>query len=858
MRVRRIILALAILMPPLCAAWAQETIEALAQRSTQDAAKRLLTMPAGQRAPLMQRLLRSQNARCRDVAVDVIEETFAVQFLPALQQVAKGEHHGRFRERIEKVIETLTLYKPIAVEGLEDSAASTKTAEKRKQQRSFDEIFGAIGVQPQVLKSDGGAAAGCTVQAYSEAYGVCVPDGRPRKADKAGPQRLDLFPGKWTFFAAGGGAGKGLYVCSPAVEISKDKAVSLKASRSVSVTFCARDRRSLDVNEVYVIDTAFAGFLDAAQLGPSADGRLQVLINDRAFDIVAVRQPTGGTGYVLHAEGQAERSSLNLSGEKSQCGRLIFKSQGTASPVKDVEIFLSLRSMPERGAAIKAQLPLELCVSPGVVDVAYSYLTEGNIRLEFARKAYTMREGTVQEIVLGGPYECSVFHQFYKEFVKRPNVLVYYLFVRDPNNHCLHDCSKAAGRRREQAAIPISVLLNGNPVFDTSRAKPDRPFWSEAGSIPSEGDLDKLEYKVVLPFVAGKGFTVKGHGADSEKTSEHFSFQAPHELDYTADSWLQGAEAFYKIYSEMLGHDPHWRGGKGEIRFRVKMPPGVGAFAGGRSVNFTIGSGMSVTQPWRILNSAFRHELLHTFGHGHRDFMHITCQEAGVQYCDGSPAARRKRDRSQDEILTCLRGGTGPRPDAVVPEILLEQYGYKLFKDYVEKGRPKRDALQARGLSETEGDCAIFSWLTHGEALGIYKAAGVQIDEAKIKTGMNFLMENSGVVETARRSPERREAGQALREMEKAFQENRKAEALKQADEVVALMPGIGDYRMRTWSYCRTAELLYNNEMKERAKDLLKEAQRAAAEVDSAYLHKIRYQCLKVLKGGPLLRINFF
>jgi len=837
---------------------AEENIFVLAMTTPPEAISRLLTMSRSDRERALAALFNNGNPRCRQVAVRVVEQTYAVKFVPVLKSLLAGEKNPQIRERYRKLIERLELYQKIAFE--EDDVPPAPADRREKREKKASDIFKPVTVRVQVLTRDGRPAAGCGAQAFSDDYGVRVPYRELQKLDDNGCCELGLFPGKWTFFAAGGKNGSGIYVCQPGKTIEDDTKLTLKPDKSMTLKF-----GGMDMNDVRVVDSAFAGFLECVSLGETAAGAFNLgYSGGRSCDTIAFRQPAGGAGFFCYKPGLTRKSRVEISTKKTRCGCFKFElARGGRAP-KSVEVKISVRSLPNKDITFKASGPFSLYVTPGEVEMSYALETKENRRLAFSRKAYKLSGGNLKKITFGGEYAFSVFHQYYKKFAGRKNVLAYYLFVKDVNGHYLSNYWKISGRRRKRITIPIKVTLDKRVVFDTGKTKPDRQFMSEAGWIRSEADLERVSYEVDLGLGSGKR-TLGGHGLDYTKESKHFRFVGVHELAHTAESWLKGSEAIYEIFCKMLDMTPRWRTGKtgkADIRFRVKMPPGVGAYGGGHGMTFTIGSGLSVTQPWRILRVPLRHELLHTFGHSHRDFMHITCQEAGVRFSGDAVAARFKGNKPQnDEILRCRRGEKTPKPEAVVDYVLLAHYGYQVFKKYVETAQAHRDKLQAEGLTETEGDCAIFSALTRDEALSIYRAAGVRLNEEAVERGIKLLRKSGGRKgsEVARkRPPEQLAAAQAVQKAAKAFERGDPASAEVHVQTALKNIPAIGDYRTRTWFYCRLAELYLKDGQKEKAYEMFRETQRAASKVDAGYLRKIRGICVNTLKGEAILRINFF
>jgi len=262
-----------------------------------------------------------------------------------------------------------------------------------------------------------------------------------------------------------------------------------------------------------------------------------------------------------------------------------------------------------------------------------------------------------------------------------------------------------------------------------------------------------------------------------------------------------------------------------------------------------VGAGLNVTRPERILTVPLRHEVLHTFGHGHQDFMAVTCEEAGVRMLGGSPAAREENRAKQEDMRRCLRGELARAPESVVPQLLRARFGYGLFLRYIATGKPKREALRAQGLSEVEADCAIFDTLTGRQARGIYRAAGASLNEANLEKGVALLTGTDTTVAVSDGGGNRGAVNRAVHAARQAMEEQNQPQMLKQVAQAKSLIPQVGNYRFQADRYLALGQLLFMHGLKEAACELLKDCQRAATQVSAAYVNSARGQCLNVLTG---------
>lgn len=804
---------------------ADDDLIALASKTATraEAERRLLLMPNESRRPLLKRLLTQRFPTCRQAAIRVAHETWDLTLLPELQAALAKERQPVLRPQFEACIRQLEAYRPIAIE-YDPGRASTTPSDSN--------LFRPATVRLTAQNLNGQSVTGAQVIAYADDYGVVV-TGR-----ESAP--LDLFPGRWTFFASAPLSGGGLYLCEPGTVITSDTNITLRATRSLTVECPA------STEEVKVVDSAFAQYFRPSASNEVVNGRCVLQVSrQRPVDVIAIRQPQGGHGHVLFAKGVTNNTTLGT----ANCGALRFTGNG----VTRAEVGLTVSCFDAPEAALQGDLPFEVRVSPGFVEFAYSYTTGTGHTLSFERRGCQLAGGKQLHFVLGGPYQCSVFHQLYRQHGQGPgrqNILAYYLFVRDANGGYLESCR----RDRTLPTVPVEIFLGERKLFSSTETKPTRQLMSEAGSIDPKTDLAALRYRVTLPFEpAAAPCELAGHGTEFKKEGTHFWFEGPPEMSEYAAHWLAGAEAVYDAFAGLLGRQTsaRERNQKQGIRIHVKMPPGVGAYASGGNVTFPVRYGFSVSRTERILTVPMLHEVLHTFGHGHQDFMPVSCEEAAVRLLGGSPAARRQKSGPQDELRRCLRGEQARTPDTIVPQVLRARFGYDLFLRYVAIGKPKREALRTLGLTEMEADCAIFDALTDGQARPIYRAAGAVLNEANLDKGVAFMAGKDTLPTSTSPAVDKTAVNRAVNSFRAALEKKDTESALKQLERLRTMIPQVGDFRFQADKFLTVGQLLFMHDQKTLAYEALKDCQRAATHVNAAYVNTARRLCMDVLAGKP-------
>jgi hypothetical protein len=249
----------------------------------------------------------------------------------------------------------------------------------------------------------------------------------------------------------------------------------------------------------------------------------------------------------------------------------------------------------------------------------------------------------------------------------------------------------------------------------------------------------------------------------------------------------------------------------------------------------------------------FRHELLHTFAHGHKDYMALTCRETGVQMVNGSPAARAGGPGENDELLRALQGKAALNHERLLGPMLMEAFGYSTFLRYFAEGRPRRDRLWAADLTELETDCALFDSFTGQRARAIFQSLGVPLRRDLVDRGLALLNSTPATTTAARPANDpRRNVNNTLRDLREALGRTDKAPAARLAATLKKDLDPVSDQRYVADVFAIAGELYFINGQKEPACQMLKECQLAAAMVSPSFFVSARSTCLRILKGLPI------
>jgi len=831
----------------------------LAREKPAEAVNAALALPPELRRETLRQLLGQADMRALGAGLTVMERALDSTLTNDLQKcLAKGGARLP-RTRIENLLKEIALYQPIAIAEAPQFAAPPAPGPASPAPSETARRFRPVSVKVRVQRTDGAPAEGVGVRVFSDDFGVSVPLGSWARPGPDGLFNLALFPGHWTFFAAGAReAGQGLYLCRPGTEVVADGEMVLRADRTLTLAFPDL-AAGQEMDEVQVSDSAFSAYLPAGRLGKTAKGVLRLLTGPgRPLDVIAVRQPVGGAGLVLFANHVQADAAGRLAVRGGQAmATLQFAPAAGAAALSKARVDLRIHSLQRPEVTLTGAPPFQVAISTGLVEVAYGWETARQEALDFHARGYPLAAGERRPFSLGEPYASSIFHQFYRSFQHATNMTAYYLFVTDANGHILERYRPAA-RSGAAPAIPVEVWRAGKMIFNSSapgklRA---RQFVSEMEGLSPAVNLDaELEYRVRLPFTGETSpRLLKGHGQDAEVNSRHFRFKGPREVAYSATNWIQGAELTYAAMSRLLGQETRKReqGAAQGISINAMMPVGVGAFASGGNTTFPVGSALELTRPLRVLKVPFSHELLHTFAHGHKDYMSLTCRETAVTLFQGSPAARALGGSAEnDEFLRALQGKVALNHSQLLGPMLMESFGYTNFLRYFAEGRPRREQLWAAGLTELETDCALFDSFTGGRARAIFHSLGVPLRPDMVERGLALLKAAPSEAEARAAAAARREVGATLRRLRESLARNDPA-AGQLATALRKNLEPINDQRYVADMYAVAGELYFKNGAKLPAYEMLKDCQRAALKVSPSFFLNARSTCLKILKGEAI------
>jgi len=167
---------------------------------------------------------------------------------------------------------------------------------------------------------------------------------------------------------------------------------------------------------------------------------------------------------------------------------------------------------------------------------------------------------------------------------------------------------------------------------------------------------------------------------------------------------------------------------------KVTLPPTVGARAVGtpggpadqmRIVTMLNGRWFESENIW-----ALPHEMLHTFGFGHDDFMDVwsnaairaTRSERIPDVCVLPPKAP-----IQERILVVLRGENSEAAANVVPWLVYGRCGLDPLRKYQDVEKEWKPAIQTHDVNDQETYCAILSQMAGTDLRDAYAAASIPI-----------------------------------------------------------------------------------------------------------------------------------
>lgn len=832
----------------------QETdIVTMALRSPNEVALELYCRAPDEQRTVLRRLLSVQRRETISCALQVIEHTFDRSMLPDLERFAERfASENRFpalAPRMKTLADSIKRYEPIAVEGLfpprPRPADRSSSGDLGKQYRT-------VPVRLRLVNRSNTPVPNARFQAFAEDFGVCVPYQQYARSNAAGECQLELFPGKWTLVGAVSGEGQGAYVCKPSVTVSDPASIDLHYDTLLSIQF--RDgSKPVGIDDVKAIDAGFAGFLEPPELGRSPKGSYVLAVaSGRPLTLMATRQPgKDGAAYFFHVPRLSTSSRNEVTLDAKEMGTLTYISSQEGLRAKRVHVWLTANQAGWVDTFVHGELPLKVHVPVGELRAQHWYETENGYALKFIHPAFKVSANADKKVVLGGHLDCSVTNS---PSGRSPSVF-YQIFVRDANGWILERFWRTGDRQRASGAFDVRVCSGDQELLDTrKRGKPSTVLFDEIRTGkggPQRIDVDALRYWIEFPFLPGIPFQADGHrpNFEVERAKCQFKFIGPQEAAPWAETWLIGAQAANDSFATSFSEsDPDVR------RIAIRFSPSVEfAACGNGEIVFNLRFCFEVDHPDRaLLTTPFAHELAHKFGIHHPDYMPLAQLEMASREFPDRPLVFIVRDRGRhDSALACLQGRTPPSFTFAVLSLLQARFGYSVFHDYWEKGRPRRNRLWGRGLTESEASCAIFDWLTNGKARPLYRAAGVPIREADVEQGLKLLAEplhdekSPAGAASATGAVER-----ALADARNEFNANNKESALRHVDEAIKELSRIGSHRYRASLYLSFGVLLFRHDCKVQAYAMLKECQRAAAKVDEWYAGLARELCLNVLQRG--------
>ncbi len=455
-----------------------------------------------------------------------------------------------------------------------------------------------------------------------------------------------------------------------------------------------------------------------------------------------------------------------------------------------------------------------LWLSRGPCDLGYGLKTAAGA-LDFALKAYSLDDALT--LTVGAPLQPRVWHRLYQKRYQKQPLFAARVFLLDQAGHVLE-----AGRKQERL-VRFAIDREGEPWQRARRSFLD---------CDPPASLDGLRYRIqtALPLVESE---VDGEEA-AQFESAHYRVSAPAFLEAYAEVLLAASDLLYPSLREAAIKKLRWE--RGRITIHSTMPRGVRAYASSNGTSkFNV---KDLLRCVRLRDGLGRtplfHEHLHTVGYNHSDYMDL----AGLRLRRGlGPRWMRPEGKAAAwrRFLCEGEGGNGK----MLARLLLLRHGPELFDTYLAR-RGERGALQARGLSEKEADCALFSDVCGSDLGPLFAAVHAGVEADCLET-----------LEEAEDAPEAASGGfrfQALQRLLAADDATVPAEV----DAVLDRIAAVPALRQRVRHNLRLAAVLIGEDREELGCQALRAALEAALEVDRRFFERARGEALRVLNGEEL------
>ncbi len=749
-------------------------------------------------------LLQSSSNSERKLGLRLAERLWLHALLPELQQLP----------RTESLCAKLALYGRFAIER-EPASLATTPAEAAAA------WFVSYQVQVQARDSAGRPLSGGRLRAYSHDYDISLPVAEASPLDADGQCALRLPAGEYTLFAASAERADPVLVRSGRLTVGSDLNVQLDASHSLPCRLEGADTPSDTRLELAPTSHPFLsfGFQTDAQTAIEISAGLQLRAQLLGKD-------TQGAFFLL---GQHDPQQLAF--DLEACAQIAWHSPAEGIDALRWELRLGGDGLGARQLDLKRGDALR--ISAGACDVGYSYEHPELERLSFQRRAYSLEQGQLFDLSVGGPLQPRVWASLYEKRYQKLAPFAVRAFLLDAQGHVLSSVQQSDRRRNGTRLLRVEILRAGESIHSLRRSYADLEATLAGASI------EDLRYRIIspLPLLTDE---VSGEGA-ARFGSERYSISAPAFLEAEAQTFLAAAETIYQPLREVALRKLKWKQGK--INIHPSMPAGVRAYASSNGTsNFNVYDLLRCTRLRDALGSTpIFHEHLHTVGYSHSDYMDV----AGLRVrraLDPQGAAFMGRGKNPAKALQFLLEGSQGK-GGILARLLLQRYGAKIFDGYLAR-RKQRVALQARGLSEKESDCALFSDVCGEDLSALFATVHAGIDAEDVEAGLAEPDADS-------ESGQNPSGGFGFADLKRALADEQ-ADISGLLADWQAKIGGVPALRAQARHFLRLGELLFLQGREDDACRCFSKALQAAVDIDAGFFARTRNEALGVLRGEPL------
>ncbi|MCX7015878.1 MAG: hypothetical protein NTW86_25540 [Candidatus Sumerlaeota bacterium] len=814
-------------------------------------------LPEAERVAVLRDLLASPKAEVRRFAGAASRATFELGVRRDVEKALAREKDEKTSTTLAQALSLLRVYEKVALPKEELNALlAAGGATERADQR---EGLRPVALDLTVQNEEGKPLAGAQAFAYMKDYAVRAPADKFAQADARGRIVLPLAPGAWTIVAFSPDTygkthpGRAVFLVGKNRSLEKTtETVTLRPDAELQMTIEGKGAGEAD--EVHVIDRPQGPQIAFPSLGASRNGRLVVETTKGApLSVLGMGGKKAAEHWVAFEPKAEAPEEVKWTPSGEQSARIRLKGPSHLKKVDSAELQIRQFGHDATPASVEGAPSQTILVSPGEIELQYT-IKGGRQQFIYSPKLYRLTPGQTLALTLDSPSTATVFHQVYPNFYGKKNVLGAGLLAQDANGHFLTGIQLAGGLK---LAFQFSATLDGKPLDETQ--KPDGRFFREMGHDVDPKSLPSIRYRVGRGVVPGLPAELPGTEWTTYST-EHYTFHYAPPLRERIERLAKGTERLYRTILDVYGQPPKWK--RTDIFMRAILPPTVGGSSSAAGI--LLPTSVFLSARWFEMESMtpLPHEMLHRFGFGHDDFMNTWVSEIRRRLRESETpiVAINPKPPLQNSILALLRGEPDDAALTAVPWVILGRYGIKPFQGYEHVTRLWERTLQAKGLTDVESDCAIFSETSAEDLRDLFVAAGLSVRDDAVDTAREAIAEMKQAPPAS--APESapvaasRPAGASNPEIDRALAEagRRKGpQSVAALRRVMPLVPELDVNRARVRTYMRLSKAFYDQQALDDAYEAARDAQREALKVSRQYYELCRRIMLDGLMGKPLM-----